>query len=382
MPGEPGVDDFAFAIHEFLDCLGLEQCHAYGFHSGGIFLAYALRQQPQRFHALAIGGYPAFTQSEMAGLAEGYFPAFLPSTYGEHLVWGWNRLLEQSWFFPWYDVRNETRLPRPHARLDHVQSMVMDLLDSGDSYRHGYRAALLTPFWKPEPGLETPPVLISTYRADPMMAHMGRYGELPENWRSSQAELPEDHEADCFAFLRKVEAQACGALAEDEDEGFITVGEGQVHWKGARGAASLQLHAPAAELAPPAAGELAIDVPGHGLSDPAPNIIAAINGAREKLGASEVAWPAIPQGAPYDLYPDLKPDRCGSHLVKAWAIARSEMFFAPWHAAGPENVKPFEVAAIASEAIALRARARLRAGAAAAQWHKALQALKAEAGHA
>jgi haloalkane dehalogenase len=381
MPGEPGVEEFASAIHAFLDAVGIARCHAYGFHSGGIFLAYAMRQQPRRFHALAIGGYPAFTPDEMTGLAQGYLPPFLPGAYGEHLVWGWNRLLEQSWFFPWYDVRNETRLPAPHARLDHVQAMVMDLLDSGNAYRHGYRAALLTPFWKPEPGLETAPVLISTYRADPILAHMDRYRTLPDNWRTSQAELPEGHEADCLAFLCEFPGTDCPALAEAADEGFLTIGEGLVHWQGTPGAASLTLHEPAAELATPANGALAIDVPGHGLSDPVADISAVIEAASAMLGAGRIVWPALPAGEVAALYPDLSPDRFGSHLVKAWAIARAECFFIPWYATGPDSVTAFDPASIAPESIALRARARLRAGPAAAQWHKAIQTYRSEAKH-
>ncbi len=374
MPGEPGVEEFASSIHAFLDAVGVEQCHAYGFHSGGIFLAYALRQQPLRFHALAIGGYPAFTNEEMSGLADGYLPSFLPSAYGEHMVWAWNRMLEQGWFFPWYDVRNETRRPEPHARLDYINSMVLDLLDSGDNYRHGYRAALLTPFWKPESGEATSPVLISTYRTDPIIGHMDRYGELPSNWRTNKAEQADDHEATCLSFLKEYSARDCFKLAEDQDEGFVTIGDGQLHWKGNPAANRLVLHDPGAELGQPAADELAIDIPGHGLSNCFDDVAGTIEAACEKLGVDELIWPELPEGDLSSLYPDLSPDRFGEHLVKAWAIARAEQFFVPWYAAASEGITVFEANAASPEAIASRARARLRAGPEAAKWHNALEA--------
>ena len=62
---------------EFLDCLGVGKCAAYGFHSGGIILVTALKRQPERFLGIAVGGYAIWTPEEMALFGESYLPEAL-----------------------------------------------------------------------------------------------------------------------------------------------------------------------------------------------------------------------------------------------------------------------------------------------------------------
>lgn len=372
LPGEPDIDDFGAAIHEFLDQLGVKHCHAYGFHSGGIFLAHAMKQRPSRFIALAIGGYPAWTETEMELFARRYIVPFRPSAYGEHLTWLWNRVLEQSWFFPWFDPRDDTRMRLPHADPARIQPIVMEMLDAGDAYRAGYRAALTAAPWVAPADLATGPVLISAYHGDPMQDHIDRLPVIPPAWSTHKAETPAAHHAACLAFLTSRRGEDCPQLAEDGDEGFVAVDNGLVHWRGTSGATRLVLHAPAAELIDPAPDCIAIDVPGHGLSDAATDIAGAVAQAATRLGTGAILRPAVPVGDPGLLYPDLAPERFGEHLQRAWGISRAEALFAPWYsisAATAVQVIPTE---ITPEAIALRTRARLRAGKAARQWHEAL----------
>lgn len=97
-------------------------------------------------------------------------------------------------------------------------------------------------------------------------------------------------------------------------------------------------------------GAVAIDLPGHGLSDgwigDAPTDWAAwqgvIDAAAAALGADDIVCEALPAGDPDLLYPDLTPDRHGSYLTHAWSIVRAERFFAPWYEASAANAIPFE----------------------------------------
>lgn len=370
--GEPDIDAFAAATLQFLDCLGIKHCHAYGFHSGGIILAHAMKQQPRRFTALAIGGYPVWTEAEMALFGERYTVPFRPSAYGEHLTWLWNRVLEQSWFFPWFDVRDETRMSVAHADLARVQAIVMEMLDAGDAYRAGYRAALSAPPWVAPEAMQTGPVLISAYDGDPLQAHIDRLPALPSGWRTARVPGPAAHLATCLAFLRSHPAADCPALAEDHTEGFMALGAGLIHWRGTMGARRLVLHAPGAELADPGPEAVAIDVPGHGLSDGVERLADALDAIRAELGADRPVLPQPPAGDPDLLYPDLAPQRFGEHLLRAWGLSRAEALFAPWYEANAAHAIPVIPSAITPEAIALRTRARLRAGNAARQWHDAL----------
>lgn len=373
LPGDPDIDSFAAATLRFLDVLGVRHCHGYGFHSGSIILAHALKQQPHRFSALAIGGYPIWTAAEIALLGERYTLPLVPSAYGEHLAWLWNRVLEQAWFFPWFDVREEARMRQPHADPEVVHAIVMELLDAGDAYRAGYRAALSAPPWVPAPGDAMPPVFIGAYAGDPLQDHLDRLPALPPHWRTGKAPDPAAHQADCLAFLRAQRGAAAPAvLAEDAGEGFIAVDDGLIHWKGTPGAARMILHAPASELADPGPDMVAVDVPGHGLSDPATDFAEVLREAAMTLGVDGMLLPQIPAGDPALLYPDLAPQRFGEHLQRTWGIARAEALFAPWYAASAAHAIAIDAGAITPEAIAVRTRARLRAGTAARDWHEAL----------
>lgn len=375
--GEPDIDAFAAATLEFVAMVGVKRCHAYGFHSGGIILAHAMKQQPSRFTALAIGGYPVWTAAEMELFGERYTVPFNPSAFGEHLTWLWHRVMEQSWFFPWFDVRDETRMSVAHADLARVQAIVMEMLDAGDAYRSGYRAALMAAPWIAPEHLATGPVLISAYEGDPLQGHIDRLPALPCGWRTCKTKCPAAHHADCLAFLLSHAGEACPNLAEDENEGFIAGGGGLVHWRGQIGARRLLLHAPGAELSDPGPDGIAIDVPGHGLSDVAEDLAISIKEAAAKLGTQETIRPEVPKGDPALLNPDLAPQHFGEHLQRAWGISRAEAFFRPWYNASAAAAIPVVQSEITPEAIALRTRARLRAGNTARQWHEALVKAKA-----
>ena len=377
LPGDPDINAFADALIETMDALGLGPCPAYGFHSGGIILVTALRRAPARFTCLAIGGYAIWTAEEMRIFGEQYLPEFHPSAYGEHLTWLWNRMLEQSWFFPWFDTRDAARLSVAHADLARVQQAVMEMLDAGNAYRAGYGAVLRAPRDIPPPDAATPPVLISAYAGDPLQAHIDRLGAMPADWQALKVASPAEHHAASLEFLQAHgAASAPPPVAEDAGEGWIEAHGALVHWRGTRGASRLVLHPPAAEMSEPGAEKIAIDVPGHGLSDAADNVLAVIEATKKALGAQEVIWPDVPTGDPALLYPDLTPDRFGGHLTKAWSAARAEAIFAPWYAASAENAIPLAQGALDPAAIATRARARLRAGSAARVWHDILATRK------
>jgi pimeloyl-ACP methyl ester carboxylesterase len=406
LPGSPDIGDFAQAYLDLLDALGIERTAAYGFHSGGIILVSAARRSPERFTALAIGGYAIWTPQEMALFSEGYLPPFQPSAYGEHLTWLWNRILEQTWFFPWFDVRNGTRLRVAHDDPVRTDAVVRDMLDSGDAYRAGYGAVLRSPRDIPPATAKTPPVFIGAYEGDPLHAHIARLGTLPPNWSARGVATPADLEAACLEHVRQTPPTPCPAPPEGKDAGFVAVTvpgfDGLVHWSGQRDAETIVLHAPgrSAELLD-TSRVLAIDLPGHGLSDDWQNghvaglkdwsavAVAAIKaigatGQRVIIGeglsaflaatvAREVAasgWGAIDAHIPQPqdskrwaelAIPDLTPDRFGNYLNAAWSAVRAAHFFWPWFDGKAPNAVPFESGDIAPAALALEHRSLIQA---------------------
>jgi haloalkane dehalogenase len=374
---DPDINDYADAVVEFVGALGIEQTAAYGFHSGGIILVTALKRHPEIFTGLAVGGYAIWTPEEMAIFGDSYLPPFLPSAYGEHLTWLWNRVLEQSWFFPWFDVRPEARLSVAHDDPARVHAVVMEMLDAGDAYRLGYGAVLRAPRDIPPTDAVTPPVLITAYDGDPLQAHIDRLGTMPAGWEARKVATPQEHQDASLAFLQALPSPAQTASHEDENQGFIRVQtaefDGLIHWRGHRAAEILIVHAAGDEMQdsmPP--NWVGMDMPGHGLSDrwpgKAPEVRAAwdavTKAAAKALGAGSVMYRLMPEGDPDRLFPSLTPDRHGHYLATAWGIARAENFFRPWYAADASHAAAFEADTITPEALAKRHRALLRANAA------------------
>ena len=363
--GTPDINDFAEANIALLDALGLGQVAAYGFHSGGIILVTALKRHPERFSRLAVGGYAIWTPQEMAVFGESYLPPFVPTAYGEHLTWLWNRILEQTWVFPWFDVRDEARLSKPHDRPGSVHAIVMEMLDAGDAYRAGYGAVLRAPRDIPPVDAVTPPVLITAYDGDPLQAHIDRLGPMPAGWSAAKVATSADHQAISLAFLLEAHGDPVGALLEAGDAGFVRVAtaefDGLIHWHGD-----------------------AVDPPGHGLSDGwtgEPPLQwsdwAAVLDVFEAVTGKAVVLPPLPKGDPDLLYPDLTPDRFGAYLAKAWSIARAAALFDPWYEVSAATALPVDPARLTPEALALDTRNRLRATAA-----KALHMARLERGKA
>lgn len=397
----PDINDFGDGLIEFLDVLGVKEVGMYGFHSGGAIAMNAHVRNPGRFTALACGGYPIWTDAEMALYASGYLPSFKPTGYGEHLTWVWSRILEQSWFFPWFKTEESTRLPNAHEDIARVNAQVLELLDAGDNYQHGYRAVLSAPSDIPEAPEKHNPVLIATYQGDPLLIHLDRLPALPAGWSTGSAENPAALE-DLFGdFLKKYPGPSYESFNADTNRGFVSVEtahfNGVIQWSGDLNASKLTLHnvGESSELVE-AEQALVIDLPGHGLSSDMSDAATltdwavVIKSAVTNLGAKNVtcvegdqlsALLALAIGKsigadcvcatnahiPQDgntwqsLQADLTPDRFGSHLNKAWQVVRATQFFWPWFEAKNSNAITFNKSQIDPEYLALAHRALLRA---------------------
>lgn len=358
---KPTTEDFADAILDFAAAVGFQKIAAYGFHSGGIFLMNAMRRHPERFVALAVGGYPCFHPHELEDVGEAYLTPFVPRPFGEHLLWSWNRMLEQSWYFPWYKPEQARRMAAPHADPQTLHPQVMDLLVSGDAYRQGYRAALTAAFDVPPANADVPPALLSSYTADPMTAHMARFPPLPPGWETAEQPDAETHFAESADWLSRYPAPSFVPM-KDDNAGFIEIKaggfDGLIHWRGSGDV--LSLHGPGRSLALLPEARLAIDLPGHGLSDPWPGEAptdwscwqAVIDAVADRLGVRQIHCEPLLDGDPVQLFPDLAPDRHGNYLVNAWALLRAGHGFAPRYAVSPETMMPFGEGAMDTEQLA------------------------------
>ncbi|MEO9599480.1 alpha/beta fold hydrolase [Parasphingorhabdus sp.] len=385
LSGKPEINEYADALIELVDALGIEKCAAYGFHSGGIILVTAVKRHANRFTALAIGGYAIWTPEEMNLFSDKYLPEFHPSQYGEHLAWLWNRILEQSWFFPWFATDDEHRLSVANDDPLRVDAVVREMLDAGNAYQSGYGAVLRAPRDIPAADAPVPPCLISAYDGDPLQEHIDRLGAMPPSWSARKVATPDEHQAASLEHLLATETELVTALQETADEGFIAVEienfNGLIHWRGNRAASTLSVHAPG--KAAPKCGDddgLYIDLAGHGLSDDwmgeAPTDWASwsklITACATQLDVDRIDYEPLPVGDAKLLYPDLSPDRFGNYLTKAWQIVRATVMFEPWYEAATAHAISFDPDQLRPDILAERHLERLNARAAKA-YHIALQ---------
>lgn len=95
------MTDFADAVVEFMDALGIARAAVYGFHTGAMITLALAAHHPQRIACAVANGVVLLTEQERADMVEHYLPPLLPAWDGSHLAWLWARLREQTIFFPW-----------------------------------------------------------------------------------------------------------------------------------------------------------------------------------------------------------------------------------------------------------------------------------------
>jgi len=382
---KPEIDAFADAIVEFADAVGIEKIAGYGFHSGGIILVTAMKRHIEKFSVLAIGGYAIWNDDERKLLGDPYIPPNPPKPYGEHLVWLWNRVLEQSWYFPWFLPQDSTRLPGANDDPARVHEIILELLDAGEAYRLGYGAVLRGSRDIPPRGMASPPVLITAYAGDPLKPHLERLGEMPASWSAHGVGTAADHYTASLAHLLKHAPDAGSDFRQDESQGFLPINTGgftgNIHWQGDRATGHMIIHAPGREAELVAGDAVRIDLPGHGLSSQWPGAAptrwapwqAVIDAVAAHFDITQVRHEPLAEGEPDRLFPDLSPDRFGNYLTAAWAIVRASHIFAPWYAASRDSIIAIDAEALAPDRLVREHRALIRATAARAM-HRARMA--------
>jgi len=369
------IEDIADSLMAFVDALGIGPVPAYGFHTGAIVLMSAVRRFPEKFTALSAVGYPILNEQEREILGDAYIPPNPAKPFGEHLVWMWNRILEQSWYFPWHRQDPKTRMPFAHDNPELVALIVDDMLNCNDAYRFGYRAAIEAQNDIPAADAEAPPALLNGYVGDPLTVHMERTGLLPKGWHKSTQANPLEQRAASLDFLLTQRAgDEAGPLPEDGHQGFLPVKtplfEGLIHWRASGDPKRLHIHAPGKELGMADVSDaIEIDMPGHGLADKWKGAAPAdwhawqdvIDAVAAHFGIAKTSFDPPAKGDIDRLYPDLSPSRFGHHLTEAWGIVRAAHIFEPWYEANAAYAVDFDPSDLEPERLVIEHRALIRA---------------------
>jgi pimeloyl-ACP methyl ester carboxylesterase len=137
---DPTIGDFADAVLELIDALGLGPVDLFGSHTGALIALEAAVRGPQRVRRVVFDGLPVFSPRETADHLAHYIPVFEPRSDGSHVVWGWNFIRNMILFYPWYQQDPAHATGRAPA-TPMLHERVVDLMKAGPRYALGYRAA-------------------------------------------------------------------------------------------------------------------------------------------------------------------------------------------------------------------------------------------------
>lgn len=359
-PDNPNsASEFALSLKAWVDAVGLTRFALYGSATGAQIALEFAKRYPERIERLVLDNAAHFEDAARTMLLERYFPDLSPRASGAHLadLWHFNR--EISTFFPWFAQSAEARLPRELPPLSALHATAIDTMRAGAGYDRAYRAAVSNEHGSRYRDLCVPTTLIrwlSSLLIDQIDALIA-YG-LPACVRVADA-APDERFAAIRHALEGDWTEPPPAVASEHR--FQRVRDGHLHVRmTTRGSQRphIRLHAPGESMAADVflADDrpcLRVDLPLHGesagdfvatregLVGPVAEVArelgfidATVGGACSSLvdalvaelpGAS--ATPCAGFEAIHEI--DLSPSWDGTHLLRAWRVARERGLFAP-----------------------------------------------------
>lgn len=169
----PTVHDYAIALGETLDALGLDRVDLYGSHTGAkIAVAFALLR-PDRVRKLVLDGFGLYTPAERDDLIAHFCPPIEPDWAGSHLVRVWAMRRDMFIFWPWYRRIPDARLPLDLPAPERLHELVVDLLRGGTFPWLGHLASFRYDGLAAIQQLAVPALLFAG-EGDPLRSHLER----------------------------------------------------------------------------------------------------------------------------------------------------------------------------------------------------------------
>lgn len=379
----PGVEDFADALAETLDALGVKHVATYGRHTGASIAVEFAARHPGRCAMALADGFAVFARRYTAEELDRYLEPLVPAWDGGHLVRLWFRYRDQHVFWPWNKQTGAARSDADVPDLDFLHRGVVELLEAGDGYRIGYAAPFRHRALDVIPDLKVP-VCFGNRPGDSMYRTRALYPAAA--W---QEVMPREFSAATLAEREILLAHpargtvpqppSCAPLPGRTVTDYVDIGGTQVLVRSAGDLGSEPLlilhHAPGSsalydslvlEMRP----ALAFDLPGHGESEPLPGnpqdqstLAASVERLLDRLGIRALRIYGHNSGAalalelahrlgkrvrgialdapcflgdedrarlPARYAPPVTPTWDGSHWLRAWHHLRDSELWWPW----------------------------------------------------
>ena len=395
----PEATDYADAMAETMDALGIEKAGIFGSHTGATIACEFARRHPHRVTLAVFDGYPAYPKAEQDANLAHYLPKFEPVWHGLHLVDFWLRYREMSNFWPWYAPSRSTRAEASGRELEGMHRMVLAGFLSGRGYDKGYAAVFRHDAMGAAAALKVP-TCFAGREGDSLIRALKVLGELPAGcWRAT---MPNDDLGAAEKYLQMyldrplwdpappppATTHRLGAVSKRFVE--TRFGPVLVRMTGTGDGTPLVMLPALPETSETLEPEMmaleskrpviSLDLPGSGDSDSTPlvsvaayadalgEILDALNLAKfdlagRNLGASIAA--AFAQGKPHrvnrlilegpmalpaplrqamgpNYAPPIELERFGGHILKLWNRLRNEQLYFPWYSETVDAIRRIE----------------------------------------
>lgn len=156
---EPTIADFAAALEQLLDALGLEAVDLYGAHTGARIATEFALTRPARVRRLVLDGFGLYTPAALAEILATYAPEVAPDDQARHLLWAWHFVRDQHLFFPWFKRDAGHRYLRDMPDAPALHALLVEVLKAITTYHRSYRAAFRYDMRQAVPRLSQPTLL-------------------------------------------------------------------------------------------------------------------------------------------------------------------------------------------------------------------------------
>jgi pimeloyl-ACP methyl ester carboxylesterase len=370
---KPSIEDFADALAETLDVLGVKQVATYGRHTGASIAVEFAARHPGRTSMALADGYAVFAKRYTDEQLDAYLEPIVPAFDGAHLLHLWMRYRDQHAFWPWNNQTHAARSDADIPDVDFLHRGVVEMLEAGNDYRIGYAAPFRHRALGVLDDLKVPVCFgnrpgDSMFRTRPMYPASAWQEIMPrelEPATRAEREILLRHPASGTPPPAPSCAPLPGRTTTDYVDGIFFRYSGKL--EDVR--ALVIHHAPGSsflydELVMELGNALAVDLPGHGESDADASLSEALKKLKIKPsviyghnGGGAVALDLAPQlgarvvlDAPCILRheerhlveeyaPSVTPVWDGSHWLRAWNHIRDAEIWWPWLDRKHQNVR-------------------------------------------
>lgn len=137
----PDIAYFADSVRRILDALKIDKVDIYGAHTGARTAAELAVIAPDRVGRIVFDGIVEYDAELKRQILENYAPPMQPQEFGQHLIWAWNFVRDQSFHFPYFMRDPAHRLPGPVRPTAELHLHAIDVLKGLTTYHKPYLAA-------------------------------------------------------------------------------------------------------------------------------------------------------------------------------------------------------------------------------------------------